>query len=134
MGLFGRIDRFFLEIELQFSSKFIKLQICCRMRIKWFYFSTMSSALLMRFLWQKMSGNFERWENKKTMVKKVLFRVEKWESSIYAVVAGRRVFVPIKRVLCEMNAKGVQTFGFSILWLKLPNDTIVAKAGGVLHY
>ena len=50
---FGKIDGLFQK-SLNFIQNLQRLQICCGMPIKWFYFSKISSTLIMRFFCKKI--------------------------------------------------------------------------------
>ena len=54
----------FSEKSLNFIRTCKMWQICCRIRIQWFFFLHMSSALLMCFFGKKM-GKLECWTNSK---------------------------------------------------------------------
>ena len=107
---FRKIDGL-LEESLLFIQNRSTWQICCRMRIKRFCFSKMSSTLFLRFVWQKNQETFNVGIFRNYDEERVLFREKKrfhfFKSQIMPVVAGRLVlfyFVTKDHSRCSCTA------------------------------
>ena len=99
----GKIDGRF-EKSLSFIQNFSRWQICCRIRINWFHFSKMSTALIMKFFCEKNQKTLNVRKSRNYDEGRVLFREKKnissFKSLLYKngkaqnmpVVAGRLVF------------------------------------------